>query len=154
MEGKGRNRIPIPNNTFAFVMQLPTAKPDTNRHRLAFFAADEAPMGGREEKGLGVRLIYPSLPLPSALRQRRTKGGVRHTRIPLPLLPSLGSVHSAFLCVCLLCGTTSMGKKERGRGEVDVVAADVDITADADDGRAIWKEGRSLSVPAIRDSDK
>ena len=82
MEGKGHNRIPIPNSTFAFVMQLPTAKPDTNRHRLAFFAADEAPMGGREEKGLGVRLIYPSLS-PSL----QWKGGVRHTRIPLPLLP-------------------------------------------------------------------
>ena len=139
--GKGRNRIPIPNSTFAFVMQLPTAKPDTNRHRLAFFAADEAPMGGREEKkGLGVRLIYPFL-------RRETKGGVRHTRIPLPLLPSLRSVHSAFLplCVCPLCGTTSMGKKERGRGEVDVAAA-VAITADDDDGRPIWKERISLSA--------
>ena len=85
--GKGRNRIPIPNSTFAFVIQLPMAKPDTNRHRLAFFAADEAPMGGREEKGLGVRLIYPFL-------RRGTKGGVRHTRIPLPLLPYTPSAPS------------------------------------------------------------
>ena len=35
-----------------------------------------------------------------------------------------------------------MGKKERGRGEVDVATA----VADDDDGRAIWKEGKSLSA--------
>ena len=87
--GKGRNRIPIPNSTFAFVMQLPTAKPDTNRHRLAFFAADEAPMGGREEKGLGVRLIYPSSPFYGG--ERRAASGIRASRFPyfLPYAPSI-----------------------------------------------------------------
>ena len=38
-----------------------------------------------------------------------------------------------------------MGKKERGRGEVDVAAA-VAITADDDDGRPIWKGRISLSA--------
>ena len=107
---KGRNRIPIPNSTFAFVMQLPTAKPDTNRHRLAFFAADEAPMGGREEKkGLGVRLIYPFL-------RRGTKGGVRHTRIPLPLLPCTPSAAPSIRRFSVFARSAEQPQWERKKG--------------------------------------
>ena len=83
------------------------------------------------------------LPPPPTEENEGRRQAYAHPTSPTSL-HSLRSVHSAFLplCVCPLCGTTSMGKKERGRGEVDVATA----VADDDDGRAIWKEGKSLSA--------